>query len=161
MLPSRLVIALAALASSVIAVAAHAQAVKNRATASSAPEIPAKYRGVYARTPERCKMQEDSIHVPWLVVTAKAVHRDESLCKVTAVKPNMTSNADSLSFACAEEGTESTEEEAWSLEFKTEGYGNVKVSQQYLVRRGIKSGKVDPKDVSRLMKCGLQAIERP
>lgn len=127
--------------------------------APRAVEIPAKYRGVYARDHERCKIPVDAIHVPWLVVTGKAVHRDESLCKVTAVKPNVWTNMDALTFACAEEGTESIEEEAWSLEFETEAYGNVKVSEQYLVRREIESGKFSS-TVSRLLKCGLQAVDQ-
>ena len=160
MLSSRLATALALLACAQVAVAAPANTpAKTAVSGAQAPQIPAKYHGVYARTHARCTMQEGSAHVPWLVVTARSVHRDEALCNVTAVKPNVSSGVDALSFDCAEEGTESTQQEAWSLEFQTEGYGNLQVSQPFLVRRGIESGKINSKDVSRLRKCGLQAIE--
>ena len=159
MLRSRLAICLAAALALPVNPLAAQTSKKAKVPAPRAVEIPVKYRGVYARDHERCKIPVDAIHVPWPVVTGKAVHRDESLCKITAVKPKVWTNMDALTFACAEEGTESVEEEAWSLEFETEAYGNVKVSEQYLVRREIESGKFSS-TVSRLLKCGLQAVDQ-
>ena len=105
------------------------------ATQALAAEIPAKYRGIFA-IGESCELPASGEIVgefPWLVVTRNEVHAHETICSITAVRPNVRRNADELTFKCAGEGEINTEKEIWSLQSDTKSIRSFKISQPYLV----------------------------